>query len=114
MVSSKPVALLQERNRLIGYSSPLVISSDGSSESKGWAEAKCLTAIAEPTLLRAQGDTRWWAPCLCEVGLDQPAALLHIARALHPLGKRAEELPPQRRHRQKDQRPAPVERVGGF
>ena len=32
--------------------------------------------------------------CLCESGLDQQAALLHIARALYPLAERAEELTP--------------------
>ena len=47
-------------------------------------------------------------------GLDQPAAFLHIAGALHPLAERAEEVPPQRRHRQQDQRPAAVECMGGF
>ena len=52
--------------------------------------------------------------CLLEPGRDQAAAFLHSAGTLHPLPERAEEIPPQRRHRQQDQRPAAVERMGGF
>lgn len=52
--------------------------------------------------------------CLSELALDQPAAILHVARALHPLAERAEVLVPQRWNRQQDQPPATVERMVGF
>jgi len=52
--------------------------------------------------------------CLRKSGLDQPAALLHVTRGLHRSTQRAEELTPQHRHRQQDQRPARIERMGGF